>query len=147
MITIAGLILFLIFLVLSMMHFYWGFGGKKSMDAVVPKGIDGTNLFNPGFLASILVAIGLFGFALFVLIKINLLDIHLPPWILKYGLIAISILFFIRAIGDFKYIGFFARMNSAKTGKPSRFALLDKKYYSPLCLLIGILAILIESLQ
>ena len=141
MITIVGLILFLIFMFLSMMHFYWSFGGKNGMDAMVPQRADGTNLFNPGFFASIFVALGLLSFALYVLIKINLLNIHLPDWILKYGLMAISIIFILRGIGDFRYVGFFARANS------SQFTKMDKKYYSPLCLLIGFLSLTIELLQ
>lgn len=145
MITIAGLILFTILLILSLIHFYWSFGGKRGRDAAVPSNSTGSNLFNPGFLSTIFVALGLLSFALYVLIKINLLHIHLPQWMLKYGLIAIALIFILRAIGDFRYIGFFATVKASDgLGKPSQFAIMDKKYYSPLCLLIGLLALIIE---
>ncbi|MEO5582962.1 MAG: DUF3995 domain-containing protein [Saprospiraceae bacterium] len=148
MITMVGLILVLIFLILSLFHFYWSFGGKKGREAAIPNSMDGSKLFNPGFLSTMVVAVGLLSFALYVLIKINLLTVHIPDWILRYGLIAIALIFILRAIGDFKYIGFFATIKpSDKFGKPSQFAIMDKKYYSPLCLLIGILGLIIEVMQ
>jgi hypothetical protein len=49
----------------------------------------------------------------------------------------ICLLFFIRAIGDFKLIGLFKRIHD--TG----FAWWDTRVYSPLCLLISILAFLV----
>ena len=47
----------------------------------------------------------------------------------------------LRAFGDFKHVGFF------KTSKNSRFSALDTRYYSPLCLLLGILILVLELLS
>ncbi|PTT14637.1 DUF3995 domain-containing protein, partial [Flavobacterium sp. HMWF030] len=49
----------------------------------------------------------------------------------------IIFIFILRAIGDFNYVGFF------KKHRNSEFALKDTKYYSPLCLLIGVLTLLV----
>ena len=38
----------------------------------------------------------------------------------------------VRAIGDFKYVGFF------KQRRGTRFALLDTRFYSPLALALGV---------
>ena len=57
---------------------------------------------------------------------------------MKSGLWIIAGIFILRAIGDFRYVGFF------KSVKQSAFARADSRYYSPLCLLIGVLGIMIE---
>ena len=148
MITLLGLILFLIFMTLSLFHFYWGFGGRIGYGSVIPTRMDGKVLFKPGYLSTFIVAAGLLGMAIFILAIIKVIIFPLPAWILKYGLIGISMIFILRAIGDFKYIGFFARSNTDQPSNgSSNFSVMDKKYYSPLCLLIGFLAILIFVLQ
>ncbi|AZA55575.1 DUF3995 domain-containing protein [Chryseobacterium sp. G0201] len=48
-----------------------------------------------------------------------------------------AILSFIRAIGDFRYIGFFKKITS------SSFAKKDTLIYSPLCILISLLTFLL----
>jgi hypothetical protein len=71
---------------------------------------------------------------------LNLIDLDLPVWLdilRKYGIWAIIVIFLVRAIGDFRYVGFFKKYRNTKFGKN------DTKYYSPLCLLIGILGIMI----
>ncbi|MBK7465824.1 MAG: DUF3995 domain-containing protein [Saprospiraceae bacterium] len=59
-------------------------------------------------------------------------------FLMKYSLSFIAILFIVRAIGDFQYVGFFKKI------KHSLFAEYDTNYFSPLCLIIGILAILLH---
>ncbi|WP_281635816.1 DUF3995 domain-containing protein [Flavobacterium marginilacus] len=46
-----------------------------------------------------------------------------------------------RAIGDFNYVGFFKKIKLAKFGKN------DTKYFSPLCLIIGILTLILELIK
>lgn len=53
----------------------------------------------------------------------------------------IALLFFIRAIGDFKYVGFF------KSVKQTTFGTMDTTYYAPLCLVISSVGIIIEILN
>ena len=93
---------------------------------------------NPGLYECFVVALGLLGFGIFSLIKVRIILFHLPGWLLKYGLWIIAALFLLRAIGEFKYVGFFKKVNTTK------FAKMDTKYYSPLCLFIAISGIILE---
>lgn len=138
MTTSISILLFLIFLSISLIHFYWAFGGKWGGDSVIPTNKDGnTFLFNPGILATIIVAFGLLGFGIFILIKSGLIIYQLPDLIDNYGLWIIAIIFLLRAIGDFNYVGFFKKIKDTKFGKN------DTKYFSPLCLLIGSLTVIL----
>jgi len=136
--TLIALLLFLIFLFLSLIHFYWGLGGKWGSKSVYPTKDDSVPPVMPGPIPTFIVAIGLLGFGLFYLIKYGFVHVVLPERIDKYGFWIIAIIFIIRAIGDFAYIGFF------KKYKNTRFAVHDTKYYSPLCLLIALLTFLLQ---
>ncbi len=138
MTTIITIVLFLIFLFLSSIHIYWGFGGHWGNGAVMPTKDDNTKVMMPGLLPTFLVAFGLLGFGLFVLIKSKVTDFNLPTWLDKYGLWIIAGIFIIRAIGEFNYVGLFKKIKHTKFGQN------DTKYYSPLCLTIGILTIVLE---
>lgn len=95
----------------------------------------------PGIIPTLIVALGLLGFGLVVFLNIFELDFKLPFWLYivhKYGLWIIASIFTLRAIGEFKYVGFFKRYKQTKFGQN------DTKYYSPLCLTIGILTIILE---
>ncbi|KIO52535.1 DUF3995 domain-containing protein [Flavobacterium hibernum] len=134
---IIALVLFLVFAALSVIHFYWAFGGKWASRAVVPTNSYGEPLFIPRVISTLIVAIGLMCFGLSYLIKYGFIGISLPEWFDKYGFWIIIFIFILRAIGDFNYVGFF------KKHRNSEFALKDTKYYSPLCLLIGVLTLLV----
>jgi Protein of unknown function (DUF3995) len=136
--TLIGLLLMFIFLALAGVHFYWGLGGKWGLEAALPKTVNNVNTINPGVFACFLVGFALAGVAGFVLIKANIFVFNLPFFITNYGLLILAFVFFIRAIGDFKYAGFTKKI---KTGK---FAENDSKFYSPLCLLIGVLFLILN---
>ncbi len=59
-------------------------------------------------------------------------------WIFKYGSWIIPIIFILRSVGDFKYVGFFKKVKQTTFGK------LDTKIYSPLSAFIGTVGVLIE---
>jgi hypothetical protein len=141
MIVIIALTLFAIFLFLSGIHFYWAFGGRWGEDSVLPAKSNNQKIIQPGLFATIMVALVLLTFALFILIKAGLLQTTLPTWLQQYGLYILAGLFIIRAIGDFKYVGFTKKL------KGTKFALMDTKWYSPLCLGIGILLILLQRIS
>jgi len=65
----------------------------------------------------------------------------LPNWLSHYGLWAITTIFLIRAIGEFKYIGFFKKI------KTTTFGQMDTKFYSPLCLIISFLGVILQYLS
>lgn len=136
--TIA-ILLFLIFLFISSIHFYWAFGGKWGSDAVLPtKDDNNTKVLNPTVLPTLIVAFSLLGFGLFILVMSGLITFDTPQLLSKYGLWIIAGIFTLRAIGDFNYVGFFKKIKQTKFGKN------DTKYFSPLCLIIGILTIILE---
>jgi hypothetical protein len=139
--TPVSLLLSIIFLFLAAIHIYWGFGGKSGSAASVPAGENNKPVLKPGKFECFVVALGLLGFGVFVLIKAGIILSGLPNWLLQYGLWAIIALFVLRAVGEFKYIGFFKKI------KTTQFGQLDTKYYSPLCLLIGLLGTILEFLN
>jgi Protein of unknown function (DUF3995) len=116
----------IIFLIISGFHFYWAFGGKFGSQAVIPA-IEGKAVFQPPFLATIVVALAMLVGAWLSWIP----NENTENKILIYGNLAIGIVFFIRAIGDFKYVGFFKKV------KGTLFAENDSRYYSPLCLVVS----------
>ena len=138
---LIGGFLFFVFLFLSIIHIYWGFGGKIGSSATVPTKGNNKLLIKPGAIECFAVAIVLLNFGIFILIKAGILLFNLPHWLLNYGLWAIAAIFLLRAIGEFKYIGFFKKIRSTKFGQ------MDTQYYSPLCLLIGLLGIVLEILK
>ncbi|TAI49406.1 DUF3995 domain-containing protein [Flagellimonas allohymeniacidonis] len=120
---------------LAMLHFYWAIFGIKDPERVVPAIGTDQRVKTPGKLAATFVGLVLLGFALVFLNKV-ILYLNFP-WLSNIS-IGIAIIFLVRALGDFKYVGFF------KTSKNSKFSALDTRYYSPLCLLMGILILVLE---
>ncbi|RIX60061.1 DUF3995 domain-containing protein [Paenibacillus nanensis] len=125
--AIGGILLFL-----SAVHWYWVAGGRRGTQAAVPS--DGsTKLFRPSKLATGVVAGLLLMAAWFVLEFGGAVEqLVFPKWLLTYGRWGLSAVFILRAIGDFRWIGFF------KKRKGTLFAQWDTILYSPLCLCIGI---------
>lgn len=126
---------------LSALHIYWGFGGEWANGAVIPTKEDNIKAMMPGVVPTFTVALGLLGFGFVIMLNIVELDFEIPTWldtIRKYGLWVITGIFILRAIGEFKYVGFFKKYKHTKFGQN------DTKYYSPLCLTIGILTLILE---
>ena len=94
-------------------------------------------LFKPSIMATLVVAFGLLLFAFVTLGNANLFSVGMDQRYFKWGDLVISVIFLIRAVGDFKYVGFFKRT------RETSFAKMDSRYYSPLCLLVSVVGILI----
>jgi hypothetical protein len=137
MTTAIAVVLFLVFLFLASMHVYWALGGHWGGEAAVPTKEDNAPVFKPGPLPTLIVAAGLLLLGLVVLVSAGLIAIRLPVWINHFALWIIAAVFVFRAIGDFKYVGFFKKITKTK------FAQNDSKFYSPLCLVISILTIIL----
>lgn len=127
-----------IFLSLSLIHFYWAFGGQWALKDSVPYKEKGEKLLNPKKFDCAIVGLGLLLFSSFYLIVSGQVSYPLPEWVMKYGGWGISIIFILRAIGDFKYVGFTKKL------KTTEFAAKDTQYYSPLCLMVGLLGVIIQ---
>ena len=135
---ILSVILSGIFLVLALIHFNWVIGGTFGFAASLPANENGERVLNPKKIDSAIVAIGLTTFAFFYAFKSGILQYNLPEWILQYGGWIIPILFLLRAIGDFKYVGVFKKIRKTTFGK------IDTKLFTPLCLTIAICGIFIQ---
>lgn len=144
MTNILSGILMLIFMFLSGLHFYWGFGGRWGSSAVIPTRDDETKALMPGPLATFTVALGLLALAALVFLASIALDFQHPRWLQilhDYGLWVIAGLFGLRAVGDFNYVGFFKKIKHTPFGRN------DTRYYSPLCLAVAAMALLLQVLK
>ncbi len=109
----------LVFSYLGGMHLYWAIGGQWATEAVIPTKVDGSRTFEPGKIGTLLVAICLF-FAAYIAVA--------NRWSWLY--LAIGVVFGMRAIGDFNYVGLFKKIKTTHFGK------MDSRYFVPLCLYI-----------
>ena len=116
----------IIFLILGGIHVYWAAGGTLSVTAIPSK--DGKPLFSPSPLTTLCVAVLLFCAAVLVLMGAGLMDLGLPSPLVEIGNWVLIVAFAGRAVGDFRYVGFFKRV------RDTSFADWDTKLFSPLCL-------------
>lgn len=138
---ITGLLLSFIFVFLSAIHFYWGFGGTWAIKGSIPTKENNEKVINPKFFACFTMGFIFLSFGFFVLAKSRILSFRFPGWLMEYGTWGLCLLFMMRAIGEFKYVGFFKKIKSTE------FAQMDTKYYSPLCLVVGLLAMTLALLK
>jgi hypothetical protein len=127
----------IIFLLISVIHFYWSAGGRLWYNDVLPTNSSGTEMLNPSAAASAAVAIGFVLFALITLGCKGMFDVYIKRSYWRYAALFIAVIFFVRAIGDFKFVGFFKEVNT------TRFALNDSWIFSPLCLFVGLTSLAI----
>jgi hypothetical protein len=116
---------------LGVLHVYWAFGGRFGKEAVIP-GRNGVPLFKPGVAATLAVAVLLWSGAACLLERLGLLGEFVPAGVGAGAAPVMAVVFLLRAIGDFRYVGF------TKRAAPSRFAYWDTRLYSPLCLLLSV---------
>ena len=135
MILAIGLIV--VFFLLSLIHFYWAIGGQWGMDASLPTNEQGVRVLNPKRTDSVIVGIALACFSLFYLLKSGIIDHQMPTWIISVGQWTVPGIFLLRAIGDFKYVGFFKKIKSTTFGK------MDTRFFTPLCFLLALFGFLI----
>ena len=113
----------------ALLHFYWAFGGLYGLLSAGPK-IEGRDEFIPPkpiiFMVACLIVV-------LAVIAILLASGNRPfGQLLPYCGYAISAVFIIRSIGDFKYLGFFKKIYNSSFSKK------DTLYFSPLCLMLGL---------
>jgi len=133
--------LIIIFALLSILHFSWALGNTWGFNKALPTNEAGVKMLNPGKFDCALVGVGLLAFASVYLYKIGLINFNIPNWLLSFVSWIIPAIFILRAIGDFKYVGFFKKIKYTEFGR------LDSRFFSPLCLTIGIAGTLIEIIK
>jgi len=121
-----------IFTLLALIHFSWALGSTWGFENALPRNEAGNYVLNPAPWESAVVGLGLILFAMLYLIWADILPLTLPGWLMSVGSWVIPLIFLLRAIGDFKYVGFFKSITSTD------FARLDTIFYSPLCLILAV---------
>ncbi len=127
----------LVFMALSALHFYWAAGGRWGFRVGIPTDSNGHSIFKPGVLATVIVALGLLMFALINLSLVGEWFIQSSKVYLRYMLPVIGMIFALRAIGDFKYIGIL------KQFRKSTFTWWDSWLYTPLCFVLTLTHLLL----
>ena len=127
---IAG-VLIAVFAGLSLIHIYWLFGGRVGKLAAIPE-IDGKPIFEPSAAATLVVAIGLALCAVVIAGTAGILVLPVSHTVLAWLTRALAVVLLLRAVGDFRLVGFFKRI------RHTHFARLDTAVYSPLCLVLAI---------
>lgn len=119
-----------VFAILSLWHAYWAFGGRLAHEAALPRK-DGEPLFRPSAGGTFAVALILMAFAGLAAANGGLLGLDASPAWLRWAGGAVALALLGRAIGDFRYVGFFKRLGE------DPFARLDTRVFSPLCMLLA----------
>jgi len=131
------MILTYIMIFLALIHFYWALGGKFGLDSALPTDEKGNRLLNPSTFMTYVVGFVLLGFA-YIAYRLYIGDESTMMIYAGYGL---SILFFLRSVGDFNRVGLFKKV------KNTPFAKYDTWVYVPLCLFISINFLFLVSYQ
>lgn len=131
-------IIALAFVTLSLWHFGMALSPAGSMSSAVPSE-SGKPLLMPSTKATVAVGGVLLLFGLLVAGTAGLIQVGLSQQMLSWSSYALALGLLARAVGEFKYVGFFKRVRG------TRFARLDTLVYSPLCLLLAVGVALVAS--
>lgn len=131
MLIVLAIVLIAIFAFLASVHIYWAFGGRFAKVAAIPE-LRGSPSFVPGRMMTLLVACCLFACAALIGAATGFIAAPVPAMVIQWGCFGLAALLLLRAIGDFRLVGFF------KTVRGSRFAWLDSALYSPWCLALAL---------
>jgi hypothetical protein len=132
---IAGAAAIGILLLLAAVHVYWAAGGKAGKAAAVPTA-EGRAVITPSARGTAMVAAGICLIVAILALRIGWLKLPVIAGdniLVQIAAWLIAAAFALRAIGDFRYIGFFKRI------RDTRFARLDTLAYSPLCAVLAVL--------
>lgn len=127
----------LIMIAIGLAHLYWLFGGKWGYAEIVPTDDAGKRVLHPGPVSTVIVSVGLLAFAGYYFARLSGMAQFLPLRLGSWGIWALGFLFLARAIGDFRYMGFFKKVRNTVFGRQ------DTRYFAPLCLYLSISSFLI----
>ncbi|MCP9765400.1 DUF3995 domain-containing protein [Lacihabitans soyangensis] len=122
----------LILLGVAVIHFYWAFGGKWGANAVLPQINSEKRVFTPSPLMTLAVAVPFLIISVIFAQAAGWMDFEIIAPYLPTLLLVLVAVFAIRALGDFKYVGFFKKV------KNTDFAINDTKYFTPLCAFVAV---------
>ncbi len=132
MMSFVATITILALIIMGLFHFYWVFGGKVGLDKALPTK-DGIKLLNPSKALTFFVGVVLIVFA-YIAYALQFYDftVNENQNFYLYSGIFLSTIFTLRAIGEFNAVGFFKKI------KDTEFAIYDTRYFSPLCIILGV---------
>src|SRR5262249_645287 len=87
----------------------------------------GRPTLHPSALTTLIVAAALAVAAAITFGATGMLRAVAPGWLIRLGLVVLSVVFGVRAVGDFRLIGF------TKLGPDTRFGRLDTRVFAALC--------------
>jgi hypothetical protein len=123
---------------ISLIHYYWAFGGRWGTHvAMHAREGEHQPAHYPGAAPTIIVATLILLAGLLLLIQGGYVQSFDATPFTRWGCIVCAFTFVVRAIGEFKYLGFF------KSVKHSAFSKYDTWLYSPLCFYLGLTFVLI----
>ncbi|HYY58622.1 MAG TPA: DUF3995 domain-containing protein [Pyrinomonadaceae bacterium] len=128
-----GILLAVVFVVLGLLHLYWAAGGRLASGVTVPV-VGGRRPFNPSPAGTVLVAVAFLIATFIILGRVGKLGDAIPVLVFRLGTLCISVIFLLRAVGEFRLVGFFKRV------RDTPFAYWDTWLFSPLCLVIAVIA-------
>jgi hypothetical protein len=128
----AGLIA--IFVALSALHVFWAAGGRAGGGVAIPRQ-GGEALFAPSPLATLAVAVALAAAAATVAAAAGWFGARRPTRAGRVLTAVLAVIFLVRAVGDFRYVGFFKSLGD------DPFRSWDTWLFSPLCLAIALAAL------
>ncbi len=129
--TALAWVVSLVFVLLAVWHFRMALLPKQGASGAVPS-VSGKALFVPSAGATVAVGVALLLFACLVAATAGLVELGISAGVLSRLCYSLALGLLARAVGEFKYVGFFKRVRGSK------FAKLDTLLYSPLCLLLAV---------
>lgn len=126
MVSVISLVAACILFLFSLLHVYWACRGTWGTSAVIPER-NGKRTFSPHSGLTLVIA-GLLAFAAIILLmRASYISFSFNAVLLQAGAWICAVVFALRVIGDFKYVGLFKRITN------TRFAKMDTWLYVPLC--------------
>ncbi|WP_257307270.1 DUF3995 domain-containing protein [Geothrix campi] len=116
---------------LAGLHFYWAAGGEWGKRVTLPE-IQGRPAFTPSPTSTVAVALALIGAACVAILRGYCLLGSFLGSLAHWVAVAIGVVFLLRAIGEFRLVGFFKRIRG------TAFAKWDTRLFSPLSLFIAL---------
>mgnify|MGYP003333142947 CR=1 FL=1 len=135
---VAGRIACAVLTFLGLTHLYWAAGGTAGKQAALPS-VGAAPVFKPSAIGTALIAVILLAMAAWVAAAAGIVAAPVPQGVLRVGAFVLAAVFALRAVGDFRYVGFFKRVRG------SVFARRDTWGYSPLCVVLAVLIVAAAS--
>lgn len=117
--------------VVSLLHVYWAFHGTWGKGAVIPER-DGKQVFSPHSGMTLLIAALLAFAGVILLVRASYIPFRINAFLLESGAWICAVVFALRVVGEFNYVGLFKRK------RDTTFAKMDSCLYVPLCAFLSL---------